>query len=274
MSSSHLKTVWRGMVVCLLGLLTWACAATPPAGRPTMPLTVSAVSPLDGRTAEAVVTEGGEGRVVVRDASGRELFVRVLPARVTALNWSGRGELLAFGYRLQRYTFGGNLTQTLFRMTTKMSDAVRLADQTIKPATAARFEEHSAPQLQVAFAPMGDELVYTRLHDPPDAPPYLQLVHRNWQSEHERELVRLPLAAVQLTWAGDDTVKVRQETGVVRCLQLWDAPTTLGACEGTPQGGQDHPEAYDERRWTLRRWRYLGLISPEEYRHLAEKETP
>ncbi len=58
---------------------------------------------------------------------------------------------------------------------------------------------------RMAVSPLGDEIVYARLHDPPALAPYLVIVLRHLESGREKELAQAPLpgGGLQFTPDGD-----------------------------------------------------------------------
>jgi hypothetical protein len=280
----------------------------------------------DGKfLAAGFAADANRCEVNVFSPEGEVLREVVLPVNLLALEWSSRGELFAVGYQLKVYSFGGNLTLKLYRLDGSDAAPVDLGDVTIKPSTVRRFVDRLPSLLQVAFSPMGDELVYTRLHDPPEFPPYLQLVYRNWQEFEEHELVRLPVKKVQLDWDNQgESVVVNGLEGSEQFIRLWpirpDDAVQHGAAgilsatgryrfddgrlferdrllidwgrgarlqflaegqyllevdQGLYRGGGlsvEQPKEHDEKRWSLRRWRYHGLITPQEYQRLIQGE--
>lgn len=222
----------------------------------------------DGRQLAAAfpAVDQERGYLVVYDASGQRVDAWELPGRIVALTWSARNDLLAVGYQLRIFSFGANLSQWLIHVKDARIEQIPLGDMTIEPATARQWASMLPELLAVAFSPDGDELVLLRLHDPPQFPPYLQLLHRNWQVPGERKLKDLPVQPTTLAWAASGEAVNIQTTGQpVQRLELWpQMPVT--ASTATKSGLPDPlPSPRDDRLWTLRKWRFEGLITPEEF---------
>ena len=242
----------------------------------------------------------GEGRLAVFDRSGALLSEQPLPGRPVNVSWSSRHDLLAVTYRLQIYSFGANLSQWLVRVDSQGPATVPLGDVTLKPTTARQLASALPILLQAAFSPDGDELVYLRLHDPPEFPAYLRLLYRNWQTTGERKLLDLPLQPHDIDWEpSGEAIVLQPLTPVAQRIELWpragEAPATqaaplpgadagqagvriqrlddgryLLATEGRLYAGTGLPERtparHDDRVWQLRKWRFEGLITAEEFR--------
>lgn len=250
----------------------------------------------DNNSLAAAFSLGDEiTRVVVYTADGTPRFEKKLPVTLDRLIWSRRGDLLVVGHALKIFTFGGNLRQVLYRFDEATLSETLLSDTTIKPTSVKRFKEHLPLLLANSFSSSGDEIVYFRLHDPPEFPAFLQMVHRNWQIGGERLLLRFPVDQFGLEWVADDTaVTVLGRGGAALTVPVWQGaaeklseaqpgasiPRTarlqvlqdgsyllaegrnLYRGAGLPPAGS-RPD--DAASWQLRRWRFEGLITPQEY---------
>lgn len=253
--------------------------------------------------AAAFATDAGTTRIAVYQADGALKFERELAVTFNRLNWSRRGDLLVVGHVLKVYSFGGNLRMMLYHFDGGDIDETLLADTTIKPATVKRYASHLAELLPVAFSADGDEVIYARLHDPPEFPAFLQLVYRNWQAEGTRLLQRLPVTPGLLAWGSDDAcVTVRSRDGSVVTTPVWPGgggevteQLPAGASTGIRRmqifgdgsyllaaGGRLYrgeglakPErsVYDATAWRMRLWRFEGLITPEEFKTYQQRKA-
>lgn len=248
--------------------------------------------------AVASAVDGEQGQLALYDREGRLVEQTALPGVPVALAWSRHGDLLIAGYRLREFSFGGNLSQWLVRVNGAEREVIELGDTTLKPATARNIKVRLVELLKVSFSPAGDELILLQLHDPPAFSAYLQLVHRNWQVPNERKLLQLPLQPAEIAWGEvADTVAYRTAAGAWQRLPLWPAEgepsrhaveitdpaeqpavdrqlqrfadgTYLLAANGRLYLGTGFtplPAVDDNRGWTLRKWRFEGLITPAEY---------
>ena len=273
---------------------------------------------IDGSTlATAFSTSDYETLLALYSEKGQLLHETLLPAALTQMVWSVRGDLLVTGFALKIYSFGGNLRQLLYRADTDPVVETVLSDTTLKPATVKRFSAMMQSFQPVEFSPDGDELVYVQLHDPPEFPPYIQLLYRNWQVADGRSLQKRSLQALQFEWdSTGDSLKVVSDAGVSK-YDLWPIEGTVSELSLSGdyhfEGGRLYddgklladwgagaqlqvlaggryllaienalylgeglraalPVGYREKNWTLRRWRFEGLITPVEYQRLLQED--
>ena len=162
-----------------------------------------------------------ETELLVYSTGGMVMNEAVIPVALSQLYWSSRGDLLAVGFVLKVYSFGGNLRQLLYRIDDDTLVETLLTDSTLRPPLAEQVKPLLHNLLPVSFSPQGDELVFLRLHDPPEFSPYFQLLYQNWQFEKPRELLKTPLQAMSLNWEpSGNIVNVLSEEGL-QTLNLW-----------------------------------------------------
>jgi hypothetical protein len=162
-----------------------------------------------------------ETELLLYSADGLVLNEIVLPVALSQLHWSRRGDLLAVGFVLKVYSFGGNLRQLLYRIDDKSLVETLLTDSTLRPSLAKQVKPLLHSLLPVSFSPHGDELVLLHLHDPPEFSPYFQLLYQNWQVDKPRELHKTPLRVMSFDWApSGNRVDVLSEEGV-QTFNLW-----------------------------------------------------
>lgn len=162
-----------------------------------------------------------ETRLLLFSPDGSVRRDLLLPVALTKLVWSARGDLLVVGLKLELFSFGGNLRQSLYRVTEKEMLETVLSDATPRPSLATKLKTEMRQLHPVAFSPDGDELVFLSVHDPPEFPPYADLVYRNWQVDRHSLLGRLPLQPVSLAWSPVADSVMITTGGVARPLELW-----------------------------------------------------
>lgn len=269
--------------------------------------------------AAAFSMDDDETRLVLYSAQGKLLHETLLPVALSQMIWSARGDLLATGFTLKTFSFGGNLQQLLYLVDGDDFESTVLSDTTLSLETMQRLSSTMQQTLPVAFSPSADELVYVHVHDPPQFPPFLQLLHMNWQTGGRRPLQRMSLQSLSLTWdksgqsvivgtslgaqkldlwpAGEDTLNLSvggryrfangqlfegeellADWGAGAHLQiLSDGRFLLSVKKTLYRGGglqNEFPEQRSEKSWNLRRWRFEGLITAEEYLNLSREEKP
>jgi hypothetical protein len=162
-----------------------------------------------------------ETELLVYSADGVVMNEAVIPVALSQLYWSSRGDLLAVGFVLKVYSFGGNLRQLLYRIDDDALVETLLTDSTLRPSLAKQVKPLLHNLLPVSFSPQGDELVFLRLHDPPEFLPYFRLLYQNWQADKPRELYKTHLQAMSFNWEpSGNTVNVLSEEGL-QTLNLW-----------------------------------------------------
>ena len=162
-----------------------------------------------------------EIELLVYSADGVVMNEAVIPVALGQLYWSSRGDLLAVGFVLKVYSFGGNLRQLLYRIEDDVLVETLLTDSTLRPSLAKQVKPLLHSLLPVSFSPQGDELVFLRLQDPPEFSAYFQLLYQNWQADKPRELHKTPLQAMSFNWEpSSNTVNVLSEEGL-QTLNLW-----------------------------------------------------
>jgi hypothetical protein len=159
--------------------------------------------------------------LLVYSADGVVVNEAVIPVALSQLHWSSRGDLLAVGFALKTYSFGGNLRQLLYRIDDDTLVETLLTDSTLRPSVAKQVKPLLHSLLPVSFSPQGDELVLLRLHDPPEFSAYFQLLYQNWQVDNPRELHKTSLQTMSFNWGpSGNTVNVLTEEGL-QTLNLW-----------------------------------------------------
>ncbi len=176
----------------------------------------------DGRSLAAAFERADyETELLLYSADGTVLNEAVIPVALSQLHWSSRGDLLAVGFVLKVYSFGGNLRQLLYRIDDDTLVETLLTDSTLRPSLAKQIKPLLHSLLPVSFSPQGDELVSLRLYDPPLFSPYFQLLYQNWQVDKPRELHTAPLQPMSFDWdPSGNTVNVLSEDGL-QTLDLW-----------------------------------------------------
>ena len=162
-----------------------------------------------------------ETELLVYSADGVVMNEAVIPVALSQLYWSSRGDLLAVGFVLKVYSFGGNLRQLLYRIEDDVLVETLLTDSTLRPSLAKQVKPLLHSLLPVSFSPQGDELVFLRLQDPPEFSAYFQLLYQNWQSDKPRGLHKTPLQVMSFNWEpSGNTMNVLSEEGL-QTLNLW-----------------------------------------------------
>lgn len=185
-------------------------------------------------------TAGTGSRLAVHGADGALQAEQTVPGEVVALYWPGNGPVVAVSVELAPYSFGTGCRVVLVRWAPgQPPEFEQLQEAMLKPATVRQLGVAGVKRLVVpVLVPLGDELVYARLHDPPAFAPYRSLVVRNLATARERELMSLGLQAVDMQATPDsDAVLVGDEQGRLTRLPLWEGePVAQPPLPGRLQG--------------------------------------
>jgi len=176
----------------------------------------------DDRALAVAYAEAGQTRLQLRHMQPNEPVTQILlPGEPSRLFWPGP-EIIVCTSKLKRYSFGGNLQVQMVRWDGEAEPRVEtLYDTTLKPLTLQSWGGR-LPALFADLSPWGDALLYTRLHDPPEFPPYLDLVWRHLDSGTERTLADLNLLSAGARFiSGDDRFVVADGTKETRRVDLW-----------------------------------------------------
>lgn len=278
---------------------------------------------------------GFKGTIRVFSAAGVPGEEITLPGRVVALAWRSNTEILAALVEIDLYTFGASHRAwlQLWRPGEGESLSSKLGDATLKPLTVRDWGSRINQVITLDIAPAGDEIVFTRLHDPPAFPPYLAIVQRHLETGRERLIAKVDLFSAGARYAKDgerliygdgdrrtvrvdpwrDTIEqsyqsagrtlARSPNGswlfldgrlYLRDMEVAAFPAgaeaqfgaggrllvrhgnRLHLLDGFKEPDELHPALPpSEGLLTLRRWRSLELITPEEYIQLkARNEQP
>lgn len=222
----------------------------------------------DGRRlAVATIEDDVSSRVALYSQEGVLQAEMEVPAVMTGLKWTAQGDLLATGYLLKVYSFGSNLKHTLYRFAGPQVSEIILSDTTLKPSTSKALAPVMGYALPVHFSRFGDELVYVRLHDPPEFPPYMALVFKNWRVGDDKELQRLSVQKLQIMEGDDEdaiSILSREGRSIVRLwpkLESWryedrayrfvDGSLTQGDVELANWGQGSHAQLLNDGTYLL-----------------------
>lgn len=127
-------------------------------------------------------------RLYLREYDGEAREIAAGEGVVVDLKWSG-DKLFALVMRQKYFSFGIN--QRSFLLTWQRGADIAeelLADATLKPSTPRKVGEHFPYGPYLHISPYGDEIVYSRLHDPPAFSVNYRVAVRHLASGRERML--------------------------------------------------------------------------------------
>ncbi|HEY5975343.1 MAG TPA: hypothetical protein VIU41_11415 [Geobacteraceae bacterium] len=144
----------------------------------------------DGATLAAAFPEGEQTRLSLFAADGTPLISASVFGTANDLCWRSADELLIGVVTTQTYRFGTNIKEVLYRWDGKAPpEGNVLHEATVRPFTMKTYGNLILHGFHLAVSPLGDEIVYSRIQDPPEFAPYLKLMLRHLVTGQERELL-------------------------------------------------------------------------------------
>jgi hypothetical protein len=158
----------------------------------------------DGTKLAGAFPEGTESVVKIFDRTGTAQEGFRAPGRIGRMLWKQDGELLATAVELRAFSFGGGVTQRLYRWNgTDTPTVTTLGDTTVKRTTLQHWRAELPRTASLALSPLQDEISFTRLIDPPMYEPYLRIVLRNLTTGAERESASVPFPSAGAVFTPD-----------------------------------------------------------------------
>jgi YD repeat-containing protein len=142
---------------------------------------------------------------------------------VTAMVWTQDDKLLALLKRQKYFKFGVNQQTFLLSWAGEGEpEYAKLADATLKPSTPRIVGDQFPYGAFLQFSPFGDEILYTRLHDPPAFGVSERAAVYHLQTGKERLLGFYPIGAGTARLSADgETALVSDEAQKIKVKKLW-----------------------------------------------------
>ena len=158
----------------------------------------------DGERLATASPQGTGTALRILDGHGAVLSEASIAGRVTKLAWRSPAELLAAAITIDKFAFGANIKGRLLSWDGVAAPvATTLNDITVRPFIAKWPLETLYHTLSFTLSPLGDEIVYTRLIDPPAFAPYLRIVIRHLESGAEKEVTGVAVGSAGAVYAAD-----------------------------------------------------------------------
>ncbi|UFS68909.1 hypothetical protein LPW11_13490 [Geomonas sp. RF6] len=180
-----------------------------------------AISAFDKRVAAAF--PAGSGSIVrIYDAAGKVLAETTVGGRVTSIVWRNKDELVLAALSIKKYSFGAQLDSILYRWDgIGKVLAIPANGTTVRPYIAKMPDEALARTFAMALSPYGDEVALTKLKDPPNFTPFLQIFTHHLDSSGERQIGEAPLGSGGPVYApGGEKVLMGNADGEARWIPL------------------------------------------------------
>lgn len=175
----------------------------------------------------------------VYDGNGNTLGETTVSEYVTSLAWRSDNELLATALKVKKYKFGVELISLLYGWDgVKAPTVTTLNAVTVRPQVAQIPEQTLLTTLKMGVSPLGDEITYTALKDPPMFTPYLRVIARHLESGAEHEVGKSALGSGPPVYTPDsESVLVPDLQSLTRRISIpdgremnaWPAPGTYPA---------------------------------------------
>lgn len=178
----------------------------------------------DGVRLAVAFGRGTESRITVFGADGIVANETATTGRVGALFWPVSDVLLAVATELDPHKFGTSCREVLLRwQLAGVPERTVLHEVTLKPYTARKWGvELLNRAINPAISPLGDELVYGRIQDPPAFDAYLKVMVRNLSSGAEREVAKTGFSDGAARFSADgEELFMSNGSGQIRRIAAW-----------------------------------------------------
>lgn len=183
----------------------------------------------DGKQLAATSAKGESSRLVVYGADGQEHLSSKVAGRVTQLVWTPDNKLLALSIRLHAFTFGVNQKAELLRWDLQRQiESFPLFETTLKSQTVKGMGEELYHYFRFDLTPLGDEIVYTRLYDPPVISKSIKVIHRHLKTNSEQLVYDLPLESGGSFWSSDsESIWMSNGSSRTFLYDMWQEKTGM-----------------------------------------------
>ncbi|PLX95365.1 MAG: hypothetical protein C0621_03815 [Desulfuromonas sp.] len=175
-----------------------------------------------GERLALVTVANNSSSLQVITLTGEVVATEELSGFASDLIWRNVHEILLLTQKLTRYSFGGNLEMSLqVWHENQPLQRESIHSVTLKKSTLALGERlFTVPSLQLS--PWGDEILFERIHDPPQFPVYQRMVVRHLDSGEERALEATPLLSPPARYSADgEAILYADGDGKLLSLSLW-----------------------------------------------------
>jgi hypothetical protein len=158
------------------------------------------------------------------DRQGSVVAETTVPERITSITWRSEAQLLATAASIKRFSFGTEVISRLYLWDgTNPPVATTLGDVTVRRPLAKQPDEELSMNFNLAVSPLGDEIAYSSLKDPPLFSPYLSIVIRHLETGAEREVGKTSLGSAGPIYTPDgESLLVNDTQAMTRRLAIPD----------------------------------------------------
>ncbi len=141
---------------------------------------------------------------------------------ISDLAWVTDDILIFLVISLKNYSFGSTYRTSLWRWETNGTPAlIEEKNVTIKPHTVKIMGAQLYKTAKLSISPLGDEILYTTLHDPPVIEPYLKILLRHLETGAEKEVAQVDPATGGAYLLHEDMILYSNGINEVKLLTPW-----------------------------------------------------
>lgn len=177
----------------------------------------------DGRRFVVTMNQGGKGVVELRTV-GDGTVARWERSEILGRGgWISPEEFLVPALKMTTYRFGVDIRQIMLRYRSDSSPPaeVVLHSATIRPTVFSRYREALERGFVITPHPLGDTILFTRFHDPPEFTPYRKIILMHLESGEQTEVGSTPLDSPAPIFTGTDDVILSSDSGSTLSVDPW-----------------------------------------------------
>ncbi|MFZ2949650.1 MAG: hypothetical protein WA003_09225, partial [Desulfuromonadaceae bacterium] len=178
----------------------------------------------DGGKLAVAFGRGTGSRIAIFGVDGVFAAETTPVGRVGALFWTDSDVLLAVTMELEPFKFGTTCREVLLRWKLAgVPERTLLHETTLKPYTVRKLAAGMLIRaISPAISPLGDELVYGRIQDPPAFDAYMKVMVRNLSSGAEREIAKTGFGDGAARFSADgEELFIASGSGQIRRIAPW-----------------------------------------------------
>jgi hypothetical protein len=145
---------------------------------------------------------------------------------VSDLVWGAENQIILATITLENYSFGSTLLTKIWHWNVVNSPTILTENSvTIKPLTVKIQGAQLYKTAKLSISPAGDEIIYTRLLDPPAVRPYMKIQLRHLETGIEREVAQVAPTLGDAFLLYEDMILFSDGLNEVKLLAPWTGLT-------------------------------------------------
>lgn len=176
----------------------------------------------DGVRLAAAFSREQQTMLRLYDQHGVMIAGTAVDGYVTTLAWLGSGEVLAGALTLERLSFGTIVKQILYQWNgTGKPAATVISETTVRPFIGRWPRQVLYGTFTFSVSPLGEEIVYSRLQDPPQFSPYLKIIIRQMKDGAEMEAATAAVGSGTPIYSADGESIIYGDRGSIHNFDPW-----------------------------------------------------